>query len=94
MTTWQNVIRGVAIGDSWGDPLEFQSIKSLTHKNKMGPDLPKELRITDDTQMTLYLASALDETRDGTMDEVKAAILKAFLEYDSDPDNNRAPGIP
>lgn len=91
--TFTNIIRGVAIGDAWGDPNEFHKIAELTRKNVRGPDLPQKMRITDDTQMTLALASALDESRDGSMDDVKEAIQKAFLEYYADPDNNRAPGV-
>ena len=52
MTQFGNVLKGVAIGDAWGDPNEFRSIKAITQDNPMGPDLPDELRITDDTQMT------------------------------------------
>lgn len=92
--TWSNVVRGVAIGDAWGDPNEFQRISTLTSNNPQGPALPGKLRVTDDTQMTLFLASALDDSWGGTADEVKAAIQEAFLAYRSDPDTgSRAPGV-
>lgn len=87
------MVRGVALGDAWGDPIEFASIASIIKDNPQGPDIPAKLRITDDTQMTLYLADALDESWDAPMEEVKAAITKAYLLYYDDPDNNRAPGI-
>jgi ADP-ribosylglycohydrolase len=89
-----NVLRGVALGDAWGDKHEFSSIKTICTKNKpMGCDIPALLDITDDTQMTLYLASALDETWDAPMAEVKEAIADAFLAYRVDPDTpSRAPG--
>ena len=61
-STWKNVVRGVAIGDAWGDPVEFRKIAKIVRTNVRGPDLPDRLRITDDTQMTLYLADALDQT--------------------------------
>lgn len=95
MTTFSNVIRGVAFGDAWGDPAEFQKIDSLTRNNVRGPDLPEHLRITDDTQMTLYLADALDLARyeGADMARTKTLIEEAYLEYYSDPDNNRAPGV-
>lgn len=93
MSIWSNIVRGVAIGDAWGSPNEFQSITSLTRVNEQGPAMPKELEITDDTQMTLYLAAALDDSWGGTEDEVKAAIIDAYLIYAKDPDNNRAPGV-
>jgi ADP-ribosylglycohydrolase len=93
MTLWSNIIRGVALGDSYGNPNEFQSIAMLTRDNERGPELPKFLEITDDTQMTLYLGAALDDSWGGTEDEIKAAIIDAYLKYNVDPDNNRAPGI-
>lgn len=92
MNVWSNIVRGVAFGDSWGDPNEFRSIDALVKDNAMGPGLPKHLRITDDTQMTLYLAAALDDSWGQSEDEVKRAIMEAFLTYRDDPDNNRAPG--
>lgn len=94
-TAFSNVIRGVAYGDAWGDPIEFQSLDNIVKKNgPKGPDLPEELRITDDTQMSLFLADALDLTRDGSMEEIKTAIIEAFLDYYHDEDtHSRAPGV-
>lgn len=93
MNRWSNIVRGVAFGDSWGNENEFKSIDALTKKNSKGPGLPNFLEITDDTQMTLYLAAALDDSWGQDEAEVKEAILEAFLEYRDDPDNNRAPGV-
>jgi len=92
-STWSNIIRGVALGDAWGDLHEFASIGTIVKDNPMGPDIPATLRITDDTQMSLYLGAALDESWDGTQEEVQNAIEDMFLTYYDDPDNNRAPGI-
>jgi len=96
MTTtniWGNVLRGVAFGDAWGDPNEFDSITRLLKENNgLGPDLPAKLRITDDTQMTLYLAKALNDSWGQDPDQVRAAIRKEFLTYARDPQNFRAPG--
>jgi len=90
---WGNVLRGVAFGDAWGDPNEFDSITMLLKENHgLGPDLPAHLRITDDTQMTLYLAKALNDSWGKSPDEVRAAIRKEFLTYGADPENYRAPG--
>lgn len=89
---WSNIVRGVALGDSYGDLHEFASIESITRDNPRGPEIPAHLRITDDTQMTLYLGAALDESWDKDMDIVKRAIMDRFLDYNVDPDNNRAPG--
>jgi ADP-ribosylglycohydrolase len=93
MTAWSNMIRGVALGDAWGDPNEFGAIAGLIKDNPQGPDIPAHLRITDDTQMTLYLGAALDDTWGQDMATVKLAIAEAFKTYQRDPDNNRAPGI-
>lgn len=93
MTTFGNVLRGVAYGDSWGEPNEFQSIRGLTKDSPKGPGMPKELRISDDTQMTLYLATALKVSAGMPMPVVKTAIEAAFLRYYDDPMNNRAPGM-
>jgi ADP-ribosylglycohydrolase len=92
-TFWSNIVRGVALADAYGDGNEFQSIQSLTATNPQGPEMPQDLRITDDTQMTLYLARALDESWGQDMDTVKRAIMDRFLDYNKDPDNNRAPGM-
>lgn len=93
--TFGNIVRGVALGDAWGDPNEFKSIDSIIKDNPQGPDIPAdELRITDDTQMTLFLADALDETWGKPITEVQDAIIAAFLEYSIDPDSgSRAPGV-
>lgn len=92
-STWKNVVRGVAIGDAWGDPVEFRKIAKIVRTNVRGPDLPDRLRITDDTQMTLYLADALDQTVGASVADTQAAIEKAFLGYYGDPDSgSRAPG--
>lgn len=91
-SAWPGVVRGVAYGDAWGYKNEFQTIEALIRDNPVGPSIPKEMIITDDTQMTLYLAAALDESWDKDMATVKAAINEAFLAYAVDPDNNRAPG--
>ena len=94
-TLFGNVIRGIALGDAWGNPNEFRRISELTKDNPQGPELPKRLIITDDTQMTLFLADALDIARDGTVAEIQEAIMDAYLAYYHDPDNDykRAPGV-
>lgn len=93
-STWKNVVRGVAIGDAWGDPVEFRKIASIIKDDLRGPDMPDRMRITDDTQMTLFLADALDLTSEASVADTQAAIEKAFLAYHGDPDTgSRAPGV-
>lgn len=90
---WGAVLRGVAIGDAWGNPNEFQSIKSLTATSPRGPECPEHLEVTDDTQMTLYLARALSKGHTGIA-EIQQAIAEEFVNYTHDPDfGSRAPGI-
>ena len=92
--TWTNVIRGVAIGDAWGDPVEFRRITEITRTNARGPEMPNRMRVTDDTQMSLFLADALDESVGASIADTQAAIEKAFLAYHGDPDSgSRAPGV-
>lgn len=93
-TLFADIVRGVAFGDAWGDPTEFSRISAITANDPRGPELPEHLRITDDTQMTLFLADALDLSRDDEDFEVKLAIQEAFLDYYKDPDTgSRAPGV-
>lgn len=93
MSTFKNVLMGVAIGDSYGSPNEFRTITSLTRDNPMGPELPDKLIITDDTQMTLYLAHSLQQAWGHCdMTEIKEGIQQDFLTYYHDPLNTRAPG--
>jgi ADP-ribosylglycohydrolase len=94
-TTFGDVIRGVAYGDSWGDPVEFSRIETITKNDKRGPELPDKLMITDDTQMSLFLADALDLSREWGygLFETQQAIIEAFLDYHDDRDtHSRAPG--
>lgn len=91
---WGNVLRGVAIGDAWGNPNEFLPIDMLTAKDRRGVDLPERLEVTDDTQMTLYLAQAINSTLGRPIPDVQEAIAKAFIAYTHDPDfASRAPGV-
>jgi ADP-ribosylglycohydrolase len=91
--TLGTVLRGVAIGDAWGSPNEFLSIEMLTASDRRGVDTPDFLEVTDDTQMSLYLARALNDTCGQSVSDVQAAIAREFLAYTRDPDfASRAPG--
>jgi ADP-ribosylglycohydrolase len=88
-TKWPTVIRGCAYGDAWGHKNEFLSYQELVADHPKGPDLPEKLVITDDTQMTLYLARALDGA---DADQVRSRIPTEFTAWLVDPENWRAPG--
>ncbi|MEI6699890.1 MAG: ADP-ribosylglycohydrolase family protein, partial [Mycobacteriaceae bacterium] len=60
VSNFRTAMLGVAYGDSWGYPNERHSYGRLTLLDLRGPELPERLIVSDDTQMTLYLARALD----------------------------------
>lgn len=94
MKNWMNTILGIAYGDAWGYTVEFQPYEKITATDPRGPELPGVLAVSDDTQMTLYLARALDGVV-GLYDssEIRSAIIDAYLTWMNDPDNFRAPGV-
>ena len=89
---WADVLRGCAYGDAWGNTNEFQPYSALVRRGAYGPELPTKLVITDDTQMTLALARAIDTAGTDDPDSLRATIIEEFVTWRSDPDNNRAPG--
>ncbi|RFZ63200.1 ADP-ribosyl-[dinitrogen reductase] glycohydrolase [Mycobacterium marinum] len=89
---YRNALIGLAAGDAWGYQVEFCKYSQM-------PDYPvpapkKIWRVSDDTQMTLALHSALVDVSDrlDDVDAVTKAITARFLEWQVDRDNNRAPG--
>lgn len=90
--SWSNVLRGCAFGDAWGHTNEFKSYAALTEANPRGPELPERLIVTDDTQMTLSLARALNGAASKTDAQLRDDIVREFVLWLDDPDNNRAPG--
>jgi ADP-ribosylglycohydrolase len=91
-TTWSNVLRGCAYGDAWGNTNEFRSYAALTAQDPRGPVLPGKLIITDDTQMTPSPARALNGANAKTDDQLRADVIRKWVLWLNDPDNNRAPG--
>lgn len=85
----RGILRGVAYGDAWGYPNEFHSYETLTAADPRGPEMPAQLIVSDDTQMMLYLAQALNGT---PADEIVHHITENFVAWMQDPDNDRAPG--
>ncbi len=77
---------GVAYGDAWGYPNERHSYGRLTLLDLRGPDLPERLIVSDDTQMTLYLARALNGAAGKGVSELQSAIIAGWLAWLHDPD--------
>lgn len=79
MPTLSDVIKGIAVADAAGNPLEFRKDISL---GAVAASLRQsELRVSDDTQMTLFCAEALFRagSRVDTMEEqLKAAYLRWY----------------
>lgn len=95
MSSWSDVIRGVALGDSWGRLYERASYDNIVASyGKCGPVkvLNDTLHITDDTQMTLYLAKALNGTATSSVGDVQSRVLDAWVDWFNDPENFRGPG--
>lgn len=89
---WSNTLYGCAFGDAWGNTNEFVRYPALTRGNPFGPELPGKLIITDDTQMTLALARALNAADLDDRHSIQSQIVHEFVLWRNDPDNNRAPG--
>jgi ADP-ribosylglycohydrolase len=89
---WSSVLRGCAYGDAWGNRNEFQSYSMLTYDDPRGRDLPSHLVVTDDTQMTLSLARALNGAGRKSADQLRADIITEFVLWRDETDSSRVPG--
>jgi ADP-ribosylglycohydrolase len=82
----------LAAGDAWGYQVEFIGYERMP---AYPVPAPKNIwRVYDDTQMTLALHDALVDAA-GYLDNIEAVtntISGHFLAWQTDPDNNRAPG--
>ncbi len=78
---------GTALGDAWGYPYQLPPQPEST-------PLPENLIISDDTQMTLALATAMKTIDDQDLDRQAGmkAIGEQFVDYHNDPDYDRFPG--
>lgn len=95
-----------AFGDAWGFVTEFMDHSKILKKM---PDVPKLLKVSDDTQMSLYTMRALkklsqegidlsqdyyDISSDETLqNHVRQLFAEQYVRFAHDPDNNRAPGM-
>ena len=86
---------GLAIGDAMGYPTEFKTLELI---ESHWPDwrelpFPKRALVTDDTQMTLALARALQRAGELTPQRLLQPLREEFVTWASSPENNRAPGM-
>jgi ADP-ribosylglycohydrolase len=88
---WGSVLRGCAYGDAWGRRNEFLSYRAITAGGERGPDTPAALVITDDSQLTLALARALDGAAGYDDAQLRARVIGEFVGWLNDADNDRAP---
>lgn len=97
-----NSIHGMAYGDAWGRITEFEKFVDI---KEIQPEFPKQIAyITDDTQMSLYAMKAILDNLDSILEfendlnnvakqnNVRMLFGAQFLEWQTDPRNNRAPG--
>ncbi|MFB9366186.1 ADP-ribosylglycohydrolase family protein [Kitasatospora sp. NPDC001664] len=87
---------GLAIGDALGKETEFTPYEELLRGTPWRErQLPKRALVTDDTQMTLALATGLRAALErGPLAPLRLAnrVREEFVHWYHDPDNNRAPG--
>lgn len=65
---------GAITGDMIGAPYEFDR----SPKTKDFPLFSEQTHFTDDSVMTVAVAEALLDARNGTDDEIKAAVVKSM----------------
>jgi ADP-ribosylglycohydrolase len=89
---------GLALGDAMGYPTEFAGVASIL--GAAGPwrqlELPTPALVTDDTQMTLAVARALNAATEGgplSPQRLERTLAEEFVRWYNAPDNDRAPGI-
>ena len=90
---WRGVLRGCAYGDAWGNRNEFRSYTMLVYDDVRGPGLPAHLVVTDDTQMTLSFARALNGASRKTDSELRNDIIDEFVLWLDETDSSRTPGM-
>lgn len=87
---------GMALGDALGAETEFLTVDAILQRfPPLGPQEPpgNPARVTDDTQMALAVAAALIAApRPYTPDTLGPALIRTYIDWYNDPDNNRAPG--
>ena len=88
---------GLALGDALGAKTEFLSVPEI--QQRFGPGGPLEppgnpARVTDDTQMALAVGEALlDSEQPLSAATLEEPLRRAFVAWNTSPDNDRAPGL-
>lgn len=87
-------VYGLALGDTLGRDTEFMSLKKIYKRyGRTGHmPLPLPLKFTDDTQMTIALAKAINDARSLTPRALTRTITDRFIEWKT-CDESRAPGV-
>ena len=90
----QGIIYGLAIGDALGFAVEFITLDQI--KLEFGPTgisgLPEPAIFSDDTQMAVAIAEALNTAGEKDLETIMSAIKAEFIKWYHSPENNRAPG--
>lgn len=92
---YRGCLYGAAFGDCLGGPVEFvRTVWEIRQRvDDDEPRLPVHGRVTDDTQMMLYVGEALMQAGPPyTPERLEAPLVNAFVRWLNDPDNTRAPG--
>ena len=88
---------GLALGDALAAKTEFLSVREI--QARFGAGGPAEppgdpALVTDDTQMALAVGEALLEAQSPyTAATLEEPLRRAFVAWNTSPDNNRAPGL-
>jgi ADP-ribosylglycohydrolase len=89
------VIFGTAIGDGIGAPVEFlkgPEVDRVLAQHVAEVEAGKELRYTDDTQLTIAVMEGLLDNWRADIDASGEAVALRLREWAKSPENNRAPG--
>lgn len=98
----KGVVYGSAFGDAYGFVTEFMDYKRIIQTQ---PQIPKLLKISDDTQMSIYTLQAAQSilgknydleklSKDINLQNVfRREFAQAHVRFYYDIDNNRAPGL-
>ena len=90
----KGIIYGLAIGDVLGRPAEFMKLSSLKFKygQKGIETLPEPALFTDDTQMSIAVAEALNNAGHCSVTMINVILTREFIKWYDSPENNRSPG--